>query len=76
MMKSSQISLRTYGITTSARDSFLTGVARMVDPFGTLNSEIYRPVSDQMALYSDWRAVGSDIRYAIKKYGKQVKANS
>jgi len=54
--------------------SFLEGVGQLVDVTGSLNR--YKttdtdPEADTKALKSDWEAVGSDLRTAIKEYGEQ-----
>lgn len=59
-----------------AMPSFITGIARILDPFGTLNT--YNTSSsgeeaDYDALRSDWKAVGDDIRYAIRSYKRSLK---
>jgi hypothetical protein len=51
--------------------SFLAGVARLFDFWGLLDS--YETTSsagmtDAKALYADWRAIGSDIDFAIRSY--------
>lgn len=57
-----------------ARPSFLTGIARLIDPFGILNT--YNTSSsdwsaDFKALYSDWKAVGEDLEFALQKYAEE-----
>ncbi len=54
-----------------ALPSFTEGVSRLVDFGSTLN--IYNvsdseAEADVAALYSDWRAIGSDLEYAINLY--------
>jgi hypothetical protein len=59
-----------------ARPSFLTGLVRLVDPFGTLNeynSEESGRKADYMALRSDWKAVGQDIQSAMNTYHSQIR---
>jgi hypothetical protein len=61
-----------------ARPSFLTGIARIADPFGTLNTYNTSPsglLADYRALYSDWATVGDDLRTAIELYKEQVGNN-
>lgn len=57
--------------------SFLTGVARLVDFGGFINSrsarERARPDADARAIYSDWLAVGNDIRRAARTFDKKIK---
>ncbi len=51
-----------------ARPTFLSGVARVLDLGGTLNSynrSVSPEVADRLALASDWFAVGQDLRRAI-----------
>ncbi len=54
-----------------ARPSFLTGIARILDPLGTLN-EYNTSQEDQLADYralrSDWSAVGDDLKTAVQQY--------
>lgn len=57
--------------TSSALRSFLAGVARLFDFWGLFDS--YETPSnggmtDARALYADWRAIGSDIDFAIRSY--------
>lgn len=64
-----------YTDTFIARPSFLSGVARLFDFGGLLNS--YRTVAtdpaaareaDALALYADWRSVGADLRTAMDRF--------
>jgi len=58
-----------------ARPSFLTGIARIIDPFGTLNEYNTSPnarIADYYAILSDWKAVGDDLRYSIHEHKKTV----
>jgi len=53
--------------------SFLIGIARILDIRYSLNQSannfINKPIeTDQEAIYSDWKAIGDDIRYAISNY--------
>lgn len=57
-----------------ARPSFLEGVARVIDIGATLN--VYNQDStgneaDAKAIYSDWFAVGDDLRSAIRKHQEE-----
>jgi hypothetical protein len=59
-------------------DSFLTGVARLFD-FGGLNDSPRLPRradsdADARAIYSDWLAVGNDIRRAADTLRKQTRS--
>jgi hypothetical protein len=52
-----------------AQPSFLSGVARVFDLFGTFaeyNTSPSRPVADFVALANDWGAVGDDIGAAME----------
>jgi hypothetical protein len=54
-----------------ARPSFLSGFARIMDLFPLrerYNSSPTEDIADRRALYSDWKAVGDDIRDAITTY--------
>ncbi len=57
-----------------ARPSFLEGAARILD-FGDTLSEYNRSPTeadaDFNALYSDWLAVGDDLRNAVKRYERE-----
>lgn len=60
-----------------ARPSFLTGVARLVDVFGSLNNYNTSPSdsdADYNALYSDWAAVGDEIERATERYKHEIKS--
>jgi len=62
--------------------SFLTGIARLVDLGGSLNSyskpeKIVRDrISDRAALVSDWQAIGKDMTKAISKYDQILKSGN
>ena len=61
------------GITSylHALSSFLAGVARLFDFWGLFNSHDTTTsggMADAKALNSDWRAIGSDIDWAINSY--------
>lgn len=55
-------------------DSFLRGIARIFDVFGTLSDkpdwmdEEDPWEADRKALESDWKAVGDDMRRAMEEY--------
>ncbi len=54
-----------------ARPSFMSGLARLFDFWGTFNdynrsSDTH--TADTRAIGSDWRAVGNDIRAAMRHY--------
>jgi len=60
-----------------ARPSFIEGVARIFDFSGSLNvyNESETPAeADKRALANDWRAVGDDIRAAMKALDSELKA--
>jgi hypothetical protein len=54
-----------------ARPTFVGGIARCLDFGATLrefNSSPNGDQADQVALASDWQAIGDDLRAAILKY--------
>ena len=54
-----------------ARPSFLSGLARLFDFWGTFSDYNRSPnthTADVRAIGSDWRAVGDDIRVAVQRY--------
>ena len=54
-----------------ARPSFLTGVARVIDFGGVLNTYNVSPSNreaDYYASLSDWLSVGDDLEYALEQY--------
>ncbi|MGB1287071.1 MAG: hypothetical protein ACPG7F_11100 [Aggregatilineales bacterium] len=54
-----------------AKPSFLTGVARLIDVFGkmnTYNTSATEEQADYNALYSDWLAVGDAMTAGIEEY--------
>lgn len=56
-----------------ARPSFWEGIARVLDFGSTLqnyNRSFSPEQADLNALRSDWRVVGQDIEFSIKKYGQ------
>ncbi len=57
------------------RPSFWRGVARVVDPMGTINeynTTSSEKLADFRALYSDWKAVGDDIKRSIREYDRMA----
>lgn len=57
-----------------ARPSFVTGMARLFDFGGTLNTYNVSPSeaeADIRAIHSDWKAIGNDMRSALAAYKKQ-----
>lgn len=62
-----------------ARPGFVTGVARLFDFGGTLNTYNVSPseeMADTHALQADWRVVGDDMRIALATYRKQQKCEA
>lgn len=59
-----------------ARPSFFEGMARIVDVRGNLNqyncSETPEE-ADCRAIYSDWAAVGQDIRQTVAEYRRDAR---
>ena len=56
-----------------ARPSFITGIARLFDFAGTLNSYNISPnesIADARAFQQDWKAIGDDMRAALMAYKK------
>lgn len=56
------------------RPSWLSGIARLFDFWGLYdryNSSRNERVADAKALYSDWRAVGGDIWWAMDRYSER-----
>ena len=56
-----------------ARPSFLSGFARSLDLgglFDSYNQSSKAATADRKALASDWRAVGADLRHAMKSVKK------
>ncbi|MBE9008414.1 hypothetical protein IQ259_26020 [Fortiea sp. LEGE XX443] len=54
-----------------ARPSLIEGIARIVDFGNTLqayNSSLSPEQADYLALLSDWRVVGNDLRNAMAEY--------
>jgi len=52
-----------------ARPSLISGIARTFDLFGVFDFYNISPsgdIADARALYSDWSAVGDDLRKAMK----------
>lgn len=62
-----------------ARPSFLSGMARIFDLGGTLqtyNESENERDADLKAIRKDWEAVGGDIIISAKKYERATKGNS
>ena len=60
--------------TLFARPSAVEGVARIVDFAATLqdyNTSSTETEADFRALKDDWKVVGDDLRYAIKKHEQE-----
>ena len=56
------------------RPSLLSGMARLFDFWGLYdryNSSPTPRVADAKAVYSDWRAVGCDLRGALARHGRE-----
>ena len=54
-----------------ARPSFIEGISRILDLGGTLSEYNRSPSGEEAdfnALYSDWYAVGDDVRTAIGQF--------
>ena len=53
-----------------ARPSFMGGASRVLDLFGTLqeyNRSVTPEIADQRAMFSDFRAIGTDLERVIKR---------
>ena len=56
-----------------ARPSFLEGMSRILDYFGTLqryNTSSSSEASDLRAFYADWMAVGEDMHLILERYAE------
>jgi hypothetical protein len=54
--------------------SFLTGSARVLDlaaTFDRYNEDLTPEEADSLALWSDWAAVGDDLRVALSEFAKK-----
>jgi hypothetical protein len=51
--------------------SFLKGIARTFDIFGTLDKSRYSQSSDAELIQSDWENIGEDFKQTLKKYAKK-----
>jgi hypothetical protein len=61
-----------------ARPSFLSGIASLADLAGTAhayNRWQTAAETDAWALYSDWVAVGNDLRAAIKSVAAEIEGS-
>jgi hypothetical protein len=61
-----------------ARPSFLSGVASLVDLAGTrhkYNRWATPAEADAWAIYSDWLAVGNDLRAAMKTIAAEIEGS-
>ena len=71
-----QMNMRTsYSTLLFAHPSFLDGIARLFDFGGTFSTYNTAPTpkeADRMALWSDWRAIGEDIRTASGEFRKTI----
>lgn len=62
-----------------ARSSFLSGVARVLDMFGTFdryNVSRTPEEADARAIASDWQIVGYDMRAAVQNEGERIELAS
>ena len=53
-----------------ARPSFVEGIGRMVDVSNSLNTYNYSrngAEADARAIYQDWKALGHDVRVALRR---------
>lgn len=60
-----------------ASPSFIEGMARLLDLGGTL--EVYNDsettvAADARALEADWRAIGEDLKRAVRMYAEENRA--
>lgn len=53
--------------------SFLKGMARAVDLFGSLDEYKYTDDPDSELLYRDWMIVGKELEEQVEKYERQPK---
>ena len=66
------------GKVTTSR-AFLSGLARIFDPFSNLDSSPYsgpRKKTDTEMLRSDWIAIGQDMQNAMDSFGQKEKENA
>ncbi len=57
-----------------SRPSFLRGFARLIDLGGTLNKYNYSEspeAADYYAVWSDWLAVGDDLKQGFNEYSRK-----
>ncbi len=57
-----------------AGHSFMEGMGRLLDLDSTMqkyNTSKNDSEADMKALRNDWRAVGDDLRFSIRQYGKK-----
>ena len=58
-----------------ARPSFLGGLASILDIGSTLtvyNSSPTPEIADAKAMYSDWKAVGDDLRASMRRFEESL----
>lgn len=68
---------KSFSLFLITRPSFTEGMSRIVDFGGTLNiyNESETPEeADSLAIYSDWKAIGDDLRSAINEYERSAGA--
>ncbi len=65
------ISMRIKSLIHTKNNFFLLGVGSVLNIFG-VNTNINKieKKTDSEAIYSDWKAIGSDIRIAMNKFEK------
>jgi hypothetical protein len=51
--------------------SFLRGMSRVVNLFGHSRADRYLASSDGDAMYSDWKAIGNDLKQEIERYERK-----
>jgi hypothetical protein len=57
-----------------SRPSLLSGMARLFDFWGFFDRYNSSPIpraADAKAIYSDWRAVGSDLRRSVGSFARE-----
>ncbi len=56
--------------------SFLKGIARTLDLFGSLDQYKYSDDPDAELIRRDWNSIGDDLKSEIKRYGKKASPQS
>lgn len=64
----------------TSRPTTIEGISRLLDSSGALSNRIYTDLDseliDYLALYSDWKVVGDDLKVALLNYLEELSSDN